>query len=122
MLWGMAGYMKHLSRHIAERENVAILYCVIRKAGVCRGMQDILRARCNRQFTANGKMVGVDVGIDDIAEAKPHRGSRVEIGSGLAQGINDCARSMSCAAEEIRARDHGFGVEVLAKDHETRAP
>ena len=117
MLGRVARDVEHPGVHVAEPEDVAILHRAEGKPEPGRGVQEVLGTRGRGQLTAGGEMVGVYVGIDDVAEPEPHGGGRVEVALGLAHGINDSAGGMTAAAEEIRRGDHRVGVQKLAQDH-----
>jgi hypothetical protein len=102
----MARHVKHLRRHVPEREDVTVLDGAKRKTGVGGGVEDVLGARGRSQLTASRDVIGVHVRIDDIPQLESRGRRPFEVAFGLPHGVHHRAGGVTGAAEEIRGRDY----------------
>jgi hypothetical protein len=72
MLGRVAGRVHHIDNDVAQRQAVAILHRMERESDLGTGVQDVFGTRLAGEGTAGGTMVGMDMGVDD--EANAHAG------------------------------------------------
>ena len=98
MLRRVAGGVHYVDNHIAERQAVAFRDRMRRKADFGTGIQHIFGAGLAGESAPGGTMIGVDVGIDDEADSHAGLVGHAQIGSDVADRIDDGAGGVPAAA------------------------
>jgi len=79
-------------------------------------MEDVFRPGRFGQVASGGDVIGMKMRINDVENTHARFFGRAEIGSNVAEGIDDRGGSLSAASEQV-GRSHGIGVEKLAQNH-----
>ena len=97
-------------------ENFAVSNAAEWKRRVCIGEQYVLSTGGLGQFAARRNVIGMQMGVDDIKDAHSGFVGRFQIGTDIANGIDNGRGRTSSAAKEVGRRDR-ISVQVLAQDH-----
>src|ERR1700730_11004640 len=106
----MSGCVQYIDRHVTKLEHVTTPYTLERHGSLRVREQDIFAAGRCCESLPGGHMVGVNMGVDDIADSHPCLLRREQIRSDLADRIDDRAGSLAAAAEQV-GNCHGIRVE-----------
>ena len=102
----MPGRVKHLNRHVTEREHVPITSGMERGRSVRFGKQHLLGTGGFGQPSPRRHMIGVNVRVDDIQDAHPSLLGGFDIPLDVPNRIDHCRRGLAATAEQIGNR-HG---------------
>jgi len=69
------------------------------------GGQDVGRSRGLRELTACRKVVGVDVGVDDVLDPHPGFVGGAQVGAGIANRIDHGPACLAATAEQVGDAD-----------------
>lgn len=116
MLGRMAGRVHHIDNDITKRQTVAVLDCTCRERHLGPGMQNIFSPGLAGERAPRGTMIGMDMGVDDEANAHPGVVGHPQIWCDVAHRIDHGAGGAPAAAEQIGNRN-GVGMEELTQDH-----
>src|SRR5207302_7700157 len=111
----MARRVQHADRHIADGQVL-----MVGETGTIWRINRLVYevARTNRigKRSAAGKMIRVDVRVDDMHDAHASLPAGLLVGTDVFHGIDDDALALATAAEQVRGTDRRR-MEELAKDH-----
>ena len=116
MLGRVAGRVYHVDNDVAERQAVAILHRMEPESDLRAGVQDVFGTRLAGEGAAGGTMVGMDMAVDDEANAHAGIVGDPEIWCDVAYRVHDSIGRVPAAAEQIRDANR-VGVEELTQDH-----
>lgn len=86
-------------------------------AGSCAGMQDVFRSRRRGEVSACGDVIGMNVGIDDVADLHPAFFRHAQIERGCVNRVAHGGQAFATSTEHVRRRDEGLSLKQLPKDH-----
>ena len=110
----MAGRFQSAQHDTAGAQLVAVTHRAMRKLRVRGRADDDLRAAACGELLMSADKVGVQMGLDDVADAQPGRARRVEILLDVALRIDD--HGLPVGADQIRRMGETSEVE-LAEVH-----
>jgi hypothetical protein len=102
--------------YVAKLQNIPLVDTTEGKGHDSLGKKDIFGTGGLGEDAACGDVVGVEMGINYIADIHAQLLSSGEIGWDIAKWIDYGRNSLASASEEIRSRN-GIGVQVLTQDH-----
>lgn len=116
MLRRVTGCVYDVDHDIAERQAIAVLHGMERERHFGAGVEHVFGTDLAGKRTPGGTMIGMDMGIDDKADAHAGVIGYPQIWRDVAHRIDDSTGRVSAAAEQVLDR-HGLGVEKLTQDH-----
>ena len=116
MLGRMARRVQHVHDDIAERQAVAVVHRTDRESHLGPGMEDIFGTGLACEDAPGGTMIGVDMGIDDEADAHSGVVGNLQVWCDVADRIDDGTSGMPAAAEQV-GDGNRIGMEELTHDH-----
>lgn len=85
--------------------------------GTCAGVQNICGFGKGCQFSAAGDMVGVNMGVDDVADFHSTSFRHAHVGLRIVDRVAHGGQALSASAKYVRGSDDGIRVKQLPENH-----
>jgi hypothetical protein len=108
--------MQDIDHDVPERQLVTVLYGMERESNLGSRVQDVFGTRLAGESEASRTMIGVDMGVDDEADAHAGVVGHPQIWCDVSDRVHHGTGGVPAAAEQVGDRN-GVGMEELTQDH-----
>jgi hypothetical protein len=113
----MAGRMQGLDLDITEVENIAFVHAEEVISGSGTRVEDVPGSHEFGELAPTGNVVGMNVGINDVADLQAVLLGYPQVGFGITNSVAHGGQALSPSTENIRGGDDGIGAQYLPEYH-----